>query len=507
LAFRCCQDGAPVWPGATEPPLIVDATTQPPATNPPTEKPATFVEKTSKSDVCRTGFDEYVLATKELCDEAVAALASGAAVSYVPASSSTSSWPKGCFHRGDGAYFFNQDGTTGTPTRDSFRICGFGDAPATALPPVGPDPAPTNAPTVAATNAPQPPAPPSGGGEVSKYACAQLRGSSLSATLSSVCGVSKIGPSKTCYNTGTHSWSEAKAVCSAAGLRLCTLEEVQHDILSRSGCSSGKRRYVWTNDACDGGHMVSPITIRHEKRIPTQCGADHGEFAKVSIRCCADADTTSAPPALTNVPPAVTAVETTVKPNTSGGGGSSSSATCSCTAISSPVCGDDGVTYANPCNAFCAGSYSFYPGGCSAMREDTESGEETSLGYCPADAFGMFTMRLDARLKNSNLRTLWDNRQSDDPAIANRKYTPEECAHMCVHFNTDERGIYGTSCHAFEHHTKQGRCELKAADASEIPALPNTKWTLHIRTGYCDSDAQGRDSSTYSHGASKRPYK
>ena len=538
MPFRCCQDGVSEWPGttngATQP--AGPATTPKPVTNPPTEKPREYIEKTSNSDICLSGFDEYVLTTKMQCDEAVASLADGATVSLVPASSSDSSWPQGCFHRGDDVYFFNEGGTTDTPTRNSFRICGVGDvyfpvattgastpAPVTVPPVVETEP-PASSPTPSSVATDGPPAQVTAAPanvdpskEVSKYSCSDLRAAKAnSVALPSVCGVSKIGPSKTCYNTGQKSFAEAESVCSAAGLRMCSLDEVHKDVLTNSGCNSGKRRYVWTGTSCEGGHMVAPITSKWEKKKPSMCGSHDGDFDKVSIRCCADMNAASpsspstAAPAKTE-PSADPSTGSSVGDGDGGGGagagnGAGSAPTCSCTSISSPVCGADGTSYANPCLAFCAGSYSFYPGGCSAMREGYADTADSG-GYCPSSDIGMFSLKLAARLKNTRLRTLWDNRKSDDKAISKRKYTAEECAYMCVHFNTDERGIYGMSCHSFEHHPKQGRCELKAADASEVPTTASKRWSLYVRTGYCDSDAQGRDTATFSHGASKRPYK
>ena len=54
-----------------------------------------------------------------------------------------------------------------------------------------------------------------------------------SKAMPTVCGSSKI--SNTCYHKKAVKFELAKEMCRGAGLRLCTMEEVENDVLAGSG--------------------------------------------------------------------------------------------------------------------------------------------------------------------------------------------------------------------------------------------------------------------------------
>jgi hypothetical protein len=135
------------------------------------------------------------------------------------------------------------------------------------------------------------------------------------------------------------------------------------------------------------------------------------------------------------------------------------------------VCDEAGNSYSNPCVAFCAGVFKFAPCAIDNARAID----------CPATATAMFDVAVEARLKNSQLRTVW----ASEDVYFGRYLTVAECAAECVG--------WGPSCHSFEHHTRSGKCELKGSDASEIQINSHDKWTNHMRIAYCTPAAEVRE--------------
>jgi hypothetical protein len=113
------------------------------------------------------------------------------------------------------------------------------------------------------------------------------------------------------------SWGHAGTVCTAIGARLCTVTELLDEETRGSGCNgSPENVWVWSSEACDGGHMAAEPN-HHTGQPPC---VDTGEcFAfqnpctcrprcirdetPEAVRCCADVDVTIGPTCLTVQPP------------------------------------------------------------------------------------------------------------------------------------------------------------------------------------------------------------
>ena len=86
---------------------------------------ALFVELTTAEATCSAASGLYDL-TIEQCNQAAGTLFGTALMATRDLGTS---WPHGCFNRGDGKYLYNTGGTAGTntrPTKDPLRVCGIG---------------------------------------------------------------------------------------------------------------------------------------------------------------------------------------------------------------------------------------------------------------------------------------------------------------------------------------------------------------------------------------------
>jgi hypothetical protein len=73
--------------------------------------------------------------------------------------------------------------------------------------------------------------------------CTEARGKIKSPTNKDVCGISKIGKSRTCYNAIKMDHDDSAIVCSAGGVRLCTVAELEADVMKNSGCKAGEHSH------------------------------------------------------------------------------------------------------------------------------------------------------------------------------------------------------------------------------------------------------------------------
>jgi len=281
------------------------------------------------------------------------------------------------------------------------------------------------------------------------------------------CGFSKI--QKACYVNTQFTYDTARSTCESVGGRLCTLAEIVGGVQLNSGCSSGAKKFVWTQDACEGGHMIAQGASRYQVKFGPQCVASGPTDKFAVVRCCAD---TAPAPAATAGPsnPGVGSPDTTAAPaaattTEAPAAPPDLAVACSCTQTRSAVCGYNGKTYHNPCYAFCDSQFAFMPGECKVGRSES----------CAPQVLGHFTYSAQARLKQTSKATI-------------KKFkgvTATECASACL--DVDEN-----LCHAFEYHERNKRCELKVRDPSEIQTKKNANWKVYMRTGYCAYQTQAR---------------
>ena len=110
-----------------------------------------------------------------------------------------------------------------------------------------------------------------------------------------VCGESDqglgMGSSSTCYGqlgTASIGFSQANSICSDAGARLCTVEELEADETRGTGCNHDSM-FVWssTDIGCqDGQHLA--VMGSSAFADGTQICVENG--ASAAVRCCADVE-------------------------------------------------------------------------------------------------------------------------------------------------------------------------------------------------------------------------
>jgi hypothetical protein len=66
-------------------------------------------------------------------------------------------------------------------------------------------------------------------------------------------------------------WAEADSICSSAGARLCTVAELQTDETRGSGCNFDES-WIWSSNACEGGHMVARGSSGQPKKVSVALG-------------------------------------------------------------------------------------------------------------------------------------------------------------------------------------------------------------------------------------------
>lgn len=98
-----------------------------------------------------------------------------------------------------------------------------------------------------------------------------------------VCGASTVDG--TCHvNDAT--LPEAAEICTKAGGRLCTLAEVEANVVTGTGCNIDTFT-MWTSTLCNEGTGVYVRTGKPNAAIPPQCIVPTADVQR-SIRCCAD---------------------------------------------------------------------------------------------------------------------------------------------------------------------------------------------------------------------------
>lgn len=120
--------------------------------------------------------------------------------------------------------------------------------------------------------------------------CSQL-GWTSGAVNPTVCGSSKVDKRK-CAEPS--SWSDAGAICSKLGARLCTVGELAADVTKGSGCELDCAA-VWASETCISGGVSGHFTAPGS----TACGASAPTCSTglvSNVRCCADVLTASGLP-------------------------------------------------------------------------------------------------------------------------------------------------------------------------------------------------------------------
>ena len=113
-----------------------------------------------------------------------------------------------------------------------------------------------------------------------------------------VCGASNLNhdgttgmDSNTCLgadNSATDGFAHAAAICSGAGGRLCTIEEIMGDETQGTGCGHDGDQ-VWTSSTCDSngdGEADGMATAQGNANNGVQCQTDLAQ--NLAVRCCAD---------------------------------------------------------------------------------------------------------------------------------------------------------------------------------------------------------------------------
>ena len=96
-----------------------------------------------------------------------------------------------------------------------------------------------------------------------------------------VCGASMM--TNICHKQNA-SYTDAVAICTSVGARLCTFNEIQNKTSHGTGCGLDYKQ-IWTNTICAKGHLAP---YAHGKSTADKvCRVD--TLAKYSVRCCADA--------------------------------------------------------------------------------------------------------------------------------------------------------------------------------------------------------------------------
>jgi len=96
-----------------------------------------------------------------------------------------------------------------------------------------------------------------------------------------VCGQSFLNG--VCYNTNSANWYMAKYACMLVGARLCSLEEVESDLVAKTGCNLDAYQ-VWTSQPCLEGYMVARGKFKSKDK--SVCSGSL--MNSYNIRCCAD---------------------------------------------------------------------------------------------------------------------------------------------------------------------------------------------------------------------------
>ena len=123
-----------------------------------------------------------------------------------------------------------------------------------------------------------------------------------------VCGESDegLGPdhSAVCYGVPGQGdpigWAQAFSICTTAGARLCTVEELTADETRGTGCNHDAA-LVWSanvGDCAIGEHTAVIGATSHDR--PDECVADNGAAA---VRCCADMETSVTTQCAVTAPP------------------------------------------------------------------------------------------------------------------------------------------------------------------------------------------------------------
>lgn len=298
-------------------------------------------------------------------------------------------------------------------------------------------------------------------GELSTISC-EMHGLKIkSSTMETVCGASQI--SGTCYHKQAVPFETAQEMCRGAGLRLCTLNEVENSVLAGSGCSVGKTTLMWTSDTCFGGsnYMAAPALPKRWSSTPPKC---LGKGITAVPRCCADSMA-----ALNAAAPTTAVSSPSPSPSPSPAPAPApASSDCECIRSDAPVCAA-GKTFASPCHASCAnrllaGMFPTYtPGACLAGGGSPA---------CPSDVMDRFDSGIAGRLFRSKQRTLYSAAESNVRA----------CAARCEAYGSTN------SCRSFEFKSTgvgSGVCELKGADHWEVKTVKNTVWVLYNRVAVC----------------------
>ena len=105
-----------------------------------------------------------------------------------------------------------------------------------------------------------------------------------------VCGGSNVAQG---LCAGGASFSDAQALCTTMGARLCTLSELLADEAAGPECDLDAES-VWSATACAAGHFVSAGSAAGVANKPIMCQSNGGT---ARVRCCADAEPTEVVPA------------------------------------------------------------------------------------------------------------------------------------------------------------------------------------------------------------------
>jgi hypothetical protein len=127
---------------------------------------------------------------------------------------------------------------------------------------------------------------------ISTQTCSELGWTGLGGGGSAECGESDASPLSACYQDKT--WEQTRDLCEGAGARLCTQAELIALAVEGTGCSHDFRM-IWTNTECgsNGFYLVSGDNAADpaeycEEDLGTTIPSQHGTYAEIGVRCCAD---------------------------------------------------------------------------------------------------------------------------------------------------------------------------------------------------------------------------